>query len=176
MSIVKSVSMACNISSLLETRAIAKFLAEKCRPGDCIMLSGKIGTGKTQFARSFIQSYTSISELEVPSPTFVFDMQYTFGGNTIHHMDLYRLASRDSIGFLDLERSFRTGICLVEWPERLGDNKPAHRLDINISDSFETKNAEVRFLQLQGFGERWSEVLHEMSDRYRIPLANTSED
>lgn len=53
-------------------------------------------------------------------------------GLPIHHFDLYRLS-----GALDLQRigwakSLQTAICLVEWPDVLGDQLPEERLDIRI--------------------------------------------
>lgn len=53
-------------------------------------------------------------------------------GPPIHHFDLYRLN-----GALDLQRigwaqSLQAAVCLVEWPDVLGDHLPSERLDIRI--------------------------------------------
>ena len=51
----------------------------------------------------------------------------------MHHFDLYRLSGPDDLGRLDMGSALSTGVCLVEWPERLGQQAPAERLDIHIS-------------------------------------------
>ena len=38
------------------TLEIAASLARQCRSGDCILLNGDLGAGKTAFARGFIQA------------------------------------------------------------------------------------------------------------------------
>lgn len=67
-------------------------------------------------------------------------------------MDLYRLTDEDDVeaaGLLDyLEHH---GLCLIEWPERLGTEKPDNYLliEINIPDS------EHRTLTLTACGPSW---------------------
>ena len=51
----------------------------------------------------------------------------------MHHFDLYRLSGQDDIGRLDFGSALSTGICLIEWPERLKEQAPAERLNIYIS-------------------------------------------
>ena len=54
-------------------------------------------------------------------------------GPPVHHFDLYRLSGQDEIGRLDFGSALSTGICLIEWPERLKEQAPAERLNIYIS-------------------------------------------
>ena len=51
----------------------------------------------------------------------------------MHHFDLYRLGGQDDLGRLDMGKASSTGVCLVEWAERLEDQAPAERLAIHIS-------------------------------------------
>ena len=51
----------------------------------------------------------------------------------MHHFDLYRLSGQDDLGRLDFGSALSTGICLVEWPERLREQAPAERLNMYIS-------------------------------------------
>lgn len=59
----------------------------------------------------------------------------------MHHFDLYRLSGPNDLGRLDMGSALSTGVCLVEWPERLEQQAPAERLDIHIS-----MMSEVRIL------------------------------
>ena len=51
----------------------------------------------------------------------------------MHHFDLYRLRGQDDLGRLDMGKALSTGVCLIEWPERLEDHAPPQRLAVHIS-------------------------------------------
>ncbi len=53
-------------------------------------------------------------------------------GPLVHHFDLYRLSGPAELGRLQLEDAFNSGICLIEWAERLGSCAPADHLQIHI--------------------------------------------
>jgi tRNA threonylcarbamoyladenosine biosynthesis protein TsaE len=48
----------------------------------------------------------------------------------IWHADLYRLSHPNEVLELGLEAAFESGICLIEWPDRLGDLVPKTALNI----------------------------------------------
>ena len=50
----------------------------------------------------------------------------------MHHLDLYRLAGPSDLGRLNLEETFASGICLIEWAERLEELAPAAHLGIQL--------------------------------------------
>lgn len=54
-------------------------------------------------------------------------------GPPVHHFDLYRLSGQSVLGRLEMDTALSSGVCLIEWPERLGDKAPAERLAIHIS-------------------------------------------
>ena len=117
-----------------ETERLARSLARRVRPRDCILLSGPIGAGKTHFARALIQSRLGAlgrSE-DVPSPTFTLVQVYEDDGFDIWHADLYRLTSADELVELGIEEAFENAVTLVEWPDRLGALAPesACRIDL----------------------------------------------
>ena len=39
----------------------------------------------------------------------------------IHHMDLYRLPDGCDVSILQIPEIYSTSMCLIEWPQRLGD-------------------------------------------------------
>ena len=113
------------------TAALAARIAALARPGDVIALSGDLGAGKTAFARAFIRARGSGEA--VPSPTFTLVQVYDAGETSVWHFDAYRLRDPEEVWELGIEDAFRDGISLIEWPERLGDLVPPHRLEIMLS-------------------------------------------
>lgn len=117
------------------TARLAERLAAAAGPGDVIALRGDLGAGKTAFARAFIRARLDDPAEEVPSPTFTLVQTYEdpAGDGLVWHFDLYRLDKPDDALELDLEDAFSEGLCLVEWPDRLGGYLPRRRLDLTLT-------------------------------------------
>ncbi|HHX90042.1 MAG TPA: tRNA (adenosine(37)-N6)-threonylcarbamoyltransferase complex ATPase subunit type 1 TsaE [Paracoccus sp.] len=117
---------------------LAQRLAPHLRAGDVLLLEGPIGAGKSHFARALIQHLLERSE-DVPSPTFTLVQTYDAPGFEIWHADLYRLSHPDEAFELGLTDAFDTALCLVEWPEKLGADRPetalTMRFDVEVDDS-----------------------------------------
>jgi tRNA threonylcarbamoyladenosine biosynthesis protein TsaE len=114
------------------TAALAARLAPRLRPGDIVLLSGDLGAGKSFFARALIRAATGEPELEVPSPTFTLVQSYDLPAGELWHFDLYRLGAPEEVLELGWDEA-RQGICLVEWPDRLGGLIPPDRLKIELA-------------------------------------------
>jgi len=110
-----------------ETARLGAALARLARPGDRFCLHGPLGCGKTVLARGFIAQAAGAGT-EVQSPTFTIVLTYPAQPAPVWHFDLYRIADADELWELGLEEAFDTGISLIEWPERLGDQMPADAL------------------------------------------------
>jgi tRNA threonylcarbamoyladenosine biosynthesis protein TsaE len=119
------------LSDEAATAALAARLAPLAAVGDVLALRGALGSGKTTFARAFIAARAGRA-LEVPSPTFTLVQTYDLPDGAIWHFDLYRVEKPDDAIELGIDEAFATGICLIEWPERLGDLLPEERLDITL--------------------------------------------
>ncbi len=147
------------------TAAVAAVVAKACGAGDVIALSGVLGSGKTVFARGFVRSFT-VSDEEVPSPTFTLVQIYPTDTAQIHHFDLYRLEDAEEAWELGIEDAFAEGISLIEWPERLGALLPAERLDIafGIPDD---GDPEIRRLRLRG-GSSWRDRLESVGRQLNV--------
>ena len=115
------------------TDALARRCAARARPGDTFLLEGEIGAGKSHFARAFIRARLG-AETEVPSPTFT--LMQTYGPEeAIWHVDLYRLADTGELVELGLDEALGRAICLIEWPDRLGDLRPRDAAILHFSVS-----------------------------------------
>ncbi len=135
------------------TVTAAAAVAKLARRGDVFCLIGALGAGKTTFARGFLRAL-GIEE-EIPSPTFNLLLTYDTAPGTVWHFDLYRLGSPDEVIELGLEDAFADGICLIEWPDRLGPWLPEARIEIHLTDS---DDGVGRWLELCATGpgaERW---------------------
>ena len=129
-------------------------LAGTLAPGDVVLLQGQVGAGKTSLARSIIQAILVEAE-DIPSPTFTLVQTYDTHHGPLWHVDLYRLTSISEIEELGLFEAFDTAICLVEWPELLGQNAPASALTLTLAQS---NTGEARDLTLQATHPKWEKL------------------
>lgn len=112
---------------------LAAALLPLLRAGDVVCLEGDLGAGKTALARHLIRAAVG-EPVEVPSPTFTLVQTYdSANGLTLWHFDLYRIARPDEIFELGWDDVRAHGVALVEWSERLGNLRPANRLDIALA-------------------------------------------
>jgi tRNA threonylcarbamoyladenosine biosynthesis protein TsaE len=112
------------------TTRLAGCLAPRLGAGDCLLLSGDIGAGKTSFARALIRARLGHPREDVPSPSFTLVQTYDAGDVVIWHVDLYRLSGPDGALELGLDAAFDQGLCLIEWPDRLGEMAPPGALSL----------------------------------------------
>ena len=114
------------------TQRLATVFAPLVRAGDVLLLQGLIGAGKTHFARALIHALLPVPE-DVPSPTFTLVQVYEAPEFEIWHADLYRLSGPDEVIELGLFEAFDTALCLIEWPEKLGSDRPKAALTLQFS-------------------------------------------
>lgn len=119
------------LKSETQTHALAQRIAMILRAGDVILLEGEIGAGKSSFSRGVIRALCGPNE-EVPSPTFTLVQVYETAETEIWHADLYRLSDPQEIVELGLLDAFDAAICLIEWPDRLGDLRPKGTLTLSL--------------------------------------------
>ena len=97
-----------------ETAAAGAELAERLTPGDVVLVSGELGSGKATFVRGACRALGV--EAPVTSPTFTIGHVLP-GSPEVAHLDLYRLGSlagEDPALLEDYLTPERVGF--VEWP------------------------------------------------------------
>lgn len=138
-----------------DTALLARCLGALLRAGDCVLLSGGIGAGKSHFARALILSRLPEPE-DVPSPTFTLVQTYDLDEGDLWHADLYRLGDVDHIVELGLVDAMQSAITLIEWPDRLADLVPENALHIDISDP---NKDDTRKIRVHATNPRWANVI-----------------
>jgi tRNA threonylcarbamoyladenosine biosynthesis protein TsaE len=102
-------------------------LAATLRPGDVVLVSGELGSGKTTFVRGALRALGVAGP--VTSPTFVVGQAYDGRHGPVAHLDLYRLAGMGAEDPGLLDPFFAPGaIAFVEWPEHAAGAWPAERV------------------------------------------------
>ena len=119
------------ISDSEQMIVLGQQLASVADDGLLIYLYGDLGTGKTTFARGFIQARGRLGK--VKSPTYTLVETYNLEP-PIYHFDLYRLADPEELDYLGLsDYLHQPVIWLLEWPEQGGDYLPVADLSIYLS-------------------------------------------
>ena len=132
-----------------ETQEIAQTLASKLKQGTTICLWGDLAAGKTTFAQG-LAKYFGINRLT--SPTFIIMREYPIKNNevikTIHHLDLYRLESKEDIKAFDIDEitADPSNLAIMEWPEKLGDYIPKKRIDVFLKATDDNER-EIKMLK-----------------------------
>ena len=124
-----------------DTTQLGQALARVLGAGDCVLLEGSIGAGKSHLARALIRTLRDPDE-EVPSPTFTLVQTYP-GTPDIWHADLYRLTHPDEVHELGLEAAFDAAICLIEWPDRLGAYTPENPIRLRLDPKGAGRVAQI---------------------------------
>ena len=97
-----------------DTEAAGAELADRLVPGDVVLVSGELGSGKTTFVRGACRALGV--EGPVTSPTFTIG-QVLGGSPEVAHLDLYRVGSLalDDPALLD-DYLTPERVAFVEWP------------------------------------------------------------
>jgi tRNA threonylcarbamoyladenosine biosynthesis protein TsaE len=118
--------------SAAETEALGARVAERLAPGDVVLLSGELGTGKTTLVRGACRALGVTDP--VTSPTFTIGQAYGGGRMPVSHLDLYRLQTLEGEDPALLEDYLRPeGVAFVEWPAAGSGRFDRHALEIRLA-------------------------------------------
>lgn len=134
-----------------ETRALGERLSSLLCPGDIVLISGELGTGKTRLVQGIARGLGVTGP--VTSPTFSLVKEYR-GRLPLCHVDLYRLAPRD-LPALGLEEYLQDGgVLCIEWGER-ASGLYEHWSDDALLVELEWLDEERRKIRMHGLGPGW---------------------
>ena len=130
-------------SSAAETEVLGARIAARLRPGDVVLLSGELGTGKTTLVRGACRALGVTDP--VTSPTFTIGQQYGGGRMPVSHLDLYRLQTLEGEDPALLEDYLRPqGVAFVEWPAAGSGRLDRPALEVRLAhESEERRRIEV---------------------------------
>lgn len=129
--------------TLQNIQQAAKQFLEAIGQKKVIALHGQMGAGKTTFVHAICDVLKVTSNIS--SPTFSIINGYcTTSGETIFHIDLYRLKSEIEAVNAGVEDCLYSGnLCIVEWPEITPALFPEGTVHCYLSASNSTKGGEL---------------------------------
>ena len=155
---------SCYISdSEVDTKQFGRIVSECVQNGDVIILSGGLGSGKTQIAKGV--SLGLGDQRPVTSPTFSLMAVHDGGRIPLFHFDLYRIERAyqlEDTGIYDVLGY--EGVCLIEWGEQFQDQLTDEYLIIQISRLDETDEDSGRVILLEPHGMRAEQLAVAIDD------------
>ena len=137
--------------SVVDTRALAAAVSPLLRPGDLVLLSGDLGSGKTAFAQG-LAGGLGVTE-QVTSPAFVLARTYS-GRLPLVHLDVYRLDHVQELIDMGLAEIIDSGgVTLIEWGEVARPVLPPDLLEVWLE---EIGSADDRSISLTPSGASWT--------------------
>jgi tRNA threonylcarbamoyladenosine biosynthesis protein TsaE len=131
-----------------QTMALGYRLGEQLSPNAVLCFFGDLGSGKTTLIKGIVAAATGCAVEDVRSPTFTYLSTYQ-GARTVYHFDLYRLHGVDeflSMGFDEMFAS--SGICCIEWSERIEGILPDGNVRIEMSHGSQDDGEAVRYIKI----------------------------
>ncbi len=114
------------------TAQLGAKLAAGLAPGMRIYLRGELGSGKTTLVRGLLRALGVKGGVRSPSYSLV--EPYVISRLHLYHFDFYRFKDPGELRDAGLAEHFRgDDVCLVEWPERAGDQLPPADIEILLA-------------------------------------------
>ncbi|HMO35911.1 MAG TPA: tRNA (adenosine(37)-N6)-threonylcarbamoyltransferase complex ATPase subunit type 1 TsaE [Gemmatales bacterium] len=157
--------------TLEQTRQLGHRLGQVLFPGAVLALHGPLGAGKTTLTQAVAEGLGLEDTRAVTSPTFVLLQEYQ-ARLPIYHFDVYRLKSLQEFEDLGAWEVLKgSGVCLLEWAEKVAPLLPAERMDIYL----EPEGEQGRKIALAATGAVYETLLHQLERKAPMLLARELE-
>ncbi|MCF0103854.1 MAG: tRNA (adenosine(37)-N6)-threonylcarbamoyltransferase complex ATPase subunit type 1 TsaE [Eggerthellaceae bacterium] len=146
-----------------DTIAFGKGLGKLLDPGDCVVLDGELGAGKTQITKGVAKAL-GISR-DVVSPTFNILIKYDSGLIDLNHFDLYRLEDSgelEDIGYFEVLED--NSITLIEWGLKFPEDMPYSYLLVDVGNI----DANTRRITCSAVGKKGKRILSEVKHHFSL--------
>ncbi len=132
-------------TSVEQTLALGRRIAQTLESGQVVALSGGLGAGKTVLAKGIAAGLGIVDD--VVSPSFTLIQSYE-GRLTLNHLDLYRLDSIEEFEMIGGDEYLDPdGVTFIEWAEKIQEILPEDTKVITITIE---ENLD-RTIELKGF-------------------------
>lgn len=119
--------------SAAETERAGEALAALIPADTALLLQGDLGAGKTTLARGFARGLGVLGD--ITSPSFAL-LNVHRGRRQLLHVDAYRLTDPAQLDALLLDELAEPPFnLLIEWPERIGDRRPAGAWSLRLASA-----------------------------------------
>jgi len=159
-------SMEIDLPNLVATERFGRQLGRILPAGAVIALNGPLAAGKTYLCRAIAEGLGILNPAAVTSPTFVLIQEYS-GRCPIYHFDAYRLSGPDEFQELGSDEYLHgSGVCLIEWAERIAVALPSDRLTIELALS----GSESRRARIHAGGSGSAAILRQFRELLEKPV------
>ncbi len=149
-------SFQVDLRCLQDTESLAQYIASIVKVGDVVLLKGNLGSGKTTFARFFVDSL--VDNAHVSSPTFSLVNVYEGSQCEIWHYDLYRVTHREELHELGIDDALSNAIAIIEWPELIEGSISNDGVVVSLQSKGESNVREASLTLLGKFSDKAGEV------------------
>jgi tRNA threonylcarbamoyladenosine biosynthesis protein TsaE len=125
-----------------ETFRLAEDMAGTFRGGEVVLLTGRLGAGKTVFVKGLAAGLGVEDASRVCSPSYTLVNIYE-GRFRIFHIDLYRLQNDSEIRDIGWEDFLGEGVVIIEWAEKLPLTLEGIRVTIEQGND-DTRTIKIR--------------------------------
>lgn len=150
-------SFAVSTNGAEGTGTVAALLAPQLRPGDVVLLTGGLATGKTTFVKALAAA--AGSPATVTSPTFTIAHFYPIEHGTILHVDAYRLSGIHEYRDLGLDDYLEDSVTMIEWGEKVADDFPCR---LTVEFHCDSSAPDLRVIAFSSDHPRWEPVVGAM--------------
>lgn len=148
--------------SAAQTQRLGARLGTLLQGGDVVCLEGPLGSGKTSLTQGIGRGWGARQELVSPSFVLVREYSRPDDGETLYHVDLYRVSDAREARSLGVEEFLGSedAVAIVEWPERARSLIPDEHLWVRL-EFVERADLTRRHLWFCAHGDRHQDLLRE---------------